>query len=125
VTDTEFLEAFHSGGLHGQWNHEAHVRMAYLYFVAFGPQEAPVKIAAGIQRFNQLRGFPRGYHETITVTFCRLVASRFGAEADWETFRDAHPELLTMAILEEFYSRERLFSPEAETTFVAPDRKPL
>jgi hypothetical protein len=125
VTDDAFLDAFHTGRLHGQWNHEAHVRMAYLYFVAFGIQEAPAKIATGIQRFNQLRGFPKGYHETITVAFCRLVASRFRVETDWETFRVAHPELLTMAILECHYSRARLFSQEAETMFLPPDRKPL
>ncbi len=124
MTDDEFLEAFAAGGLRGQWTHEAHIRMAYLFFVRFGTEEAPAKISKGIQDFNGLRGFPEGYHETITVAFCRLVASRLPSP-DWPTFRLENPDLLASDVMEKYYSRDLLFSSRAKTEFVAPDRKPL
>ena len=125
MTDDEFLEAFACGRLaRWEWTHEAHVRMAFLYFTRFGAEEAPARVAAGIQRYNNLRGNPHGYHETITVAFCGLVASRLPG-SDWPTFRAENPDLLARDVLEKHYSRDLLFSPEAKAAFVAPDREAL
>ena len=125
MTDDEFLEAFALGRLaRWEWTHEAHVRMAYLLFARFGAEEAPEKIKAGIQNYNALRGNPMGYHETTTVAFCKLVASRLPC-ADWPTFREANRDLLARDVLEKHYSSDLLFSPKAKAEFVAPDREPL
>ena len=123
MTDEEFLEAFARGRLaRWEWTHEAHVRMAFLYFTRFGQHEALAKISAGIQHYNNLRGNPTGYHETITVAFCRLVASRLPGSGDWQAFRLENPDLLARDVLERHYSRDLLFSSKAKAEFVAPDR---
>ena len=82
----------------------------------------------GIQRLNAVIGVKqRGYHETITQAFLRLVAKRLNQDpkVDWDSFKRKHPELLSSKILEIYYSTEKLDRPEAKHSFVEPDRKIL
>jgi hypothetical protein len=126
MTDDEFLEAFEAATLPKvYWTHAAHVRMGFLMFQKYGREAAPAHIAAGIRCYNDAQNNTTGYHETITVAFCHLIKSRYDEEPDWESFRAAHPDLLTPGILERYYSRERLFSAEARAAFVTPDYEPL
>jgi len=68
----------------------------------------------------------RGYHETITVAFMRLV---FEAAADQsnsiEDFEQRRPELFDKRVLLRLYSRHRILSAEARATFVEPDLMPI
>lgn len=86
----------------------------------------------GIQAYNKATDTPesidRGYHETITQAFMRLVYAahrRTGPYPSSEKFCDAHPELLSKYVLQTFYSRERLMTAEAKAGFIEPDLRPL
>ncbi|MGC4042485.1 MAG: hypothetical protein QM758_01630 [Armatimonas sp.] len=126
MTDNEFLEAFEATTLPRQlWTHAAHVRMGYLMFQKYGSTEAPTHISTGIRRYNEAKGNPTGYHETITAAFCRLIASRFDSASTWDLFQATHPDLLQPGVLERYYTRELLFSPEARAGFVDPNVEPL
>ena len=124
MTDEHFLSAFRETSLpREEWTHEAHVRMAFLVLAQGGGLE---EIRLGIRRYNAAQ-HSTGYHETITVAFARLVevARVATPDLDWPAFSKAHPELFVPTVLNRYYSRETLRSPEARAAFIAPDRQPL
>ena len=128
MTDDEFLAAFEACRLERKaWTHEAHVRMAWLYLTRLPFDEALQRVRSGIQKLNAKIGSPDGYHETITVAFVRVIASRLRVGEVYETFRDRHPDLLdrTLSALLRHYTKERLHSPEARKAFITPDREEL
>jgi hypothetical protein len=66
----------------------------------------------------------RGYHETKTQAWVRLVhltLSDCGAAENADAFCDQQPQLMQKTHLELFYSRERLATWEAKREFVEPD----
>jgi hypothetical protein len=148
MTDDEFLTAFQACTLtRPQWTHEAHVRMAWLYLTRLPFVEALDRVRTGIRKLNDRigqplithrapsqysckttrvtgsTGDPNGYHETITVAFARLIASRVRLGEDFPAFRDRNPDLFdrTLPALLRHYSKERLWSPEARRWFIEPD----
>jgi hypothetical protein len=139
MTDDEFLTAFETVSLpRKKWTHEAHVRMAWLYLSRHPFPTAVERARLGIQKLNEefkrkarLRCLPSrkttGYHETITVAFVTLIASRLQPNEDFPTFRDRNHDLMdrTLSALHHHYSPERLSSADARAAFVEPDRQPL
>lgn len=133
MDDQTFLSAFENCTLPmEQWTHEAHVRVAYLYASRHDLETAIATMRSRIKAYNKATDTPeaidRGYHETITVAFMRLVyASILQAEPyrSSEDFCDVHPELMTKSILKTFYSRERIMTWEAKRNFVEPDLQQL
>lgn len=131
--DAAFLEAFEARAIpHAEWNHRAHVRMAFLYLGRHPFEEALRRIRAGIQALNRVHRTPeeltRGYHETLTVAWARLVASAIAAHGPYPNsneFCDRNPHLLRRTLLRVFYSPGRIFTPEAKSGFVEPDLTPL
>lgn len=126
LDDDALWAAFHARTLsHARWNHAAHLRMAWLHLERYGIEEAHLRIRAGIIRLNASHGLvespARGYHETLTRVWLLLVAEarRLARGGDSRSFLAAH-RLERDAPLR-FYSRERLFSLEARSTFVPPD----
>jgi len=110
------------------WTHRAHVRMAFLYASQHPLPAALARMRQGIQAYNASRQIPealdRGYHETMTVAFMRLVhdgLSRNGPFADSAAFCDRHPQLLDKFVLRKFYSRKRIMTLTAKRQFVEPD----
>jgi hypothetical protein len=137
VTDDDaFLAAFESCAIdHASWTHRCHVRMAYLYLVRHGYDAALVRIRDGIHALNASHGdkipkdkVDRGYHETLTVAWTRIIAAavrQWGAGADFDAFAAEHPHLLSNRLLRLFYSRGRLMNWDAKRAFVEPDLLPL
>jgi len=136
ASDAEFLRAFEARTIPFEsWNHRSHVRMAYLYLREHGLEEGLRRIRSGIQALNASFGdrvpedaLDRGYHETLTVAWARVIEGairRWGAEADFEAFAAKHPHLLQRTLLRLFYSRERIMTWEAKRAFVEPDLLPL
>lgn len=129
MTDPEFLAAFEACTIpHEAWSHRAHIRMAYLVLRRDGLQKGLDAARAGIQKLNASQNTPealdRGYHETITCAWMRLVDSairNYGPGEDFEAFAAQHPHLLCRTQLRLFYSRERIMSWEAKRGFVPPD----
>ena len=102
----------------------------------FTPSPALPLVRARIQALNAAHGTPetiaRGYHETITAAYLRLIAAALADDRavgetsdDSHAFLARHPKLAVRERLLDYYSRERLFSPEAKRGFAQPDRQPL
>ncbi len=128
LSDHALLAGFEAGTLApAQFGHRSHVRVAFLLVARDGP-EALAGMRAGLRRLNAAHGSPdtltRGYHETVTVAFLRLIGPLAGPGPS-AAFCDCHPWLLEKPVLGRFYSPGRLWSAEAKRTFVEPDLRPL
>lgn len=128
MTDDEFLAAFEATTLpRPEWTHQAHVRMAWLYLTRLPFAEAVQKARAGIRGYNAAQGNHIGYHDTVTVAFVRLIASRLAAGEGFVAFLERNADLLDRQCppLLRHYSRAKLESAEARAGFVEPDLLPL
>ena len=127
----DLVSRFHAKSLtHAEWTHVAHLAVGTWHVVVFGADEALTRIRQGIVALNDVHGTPntdtRGYHETITRAYVRLIA-------DFVARRPAgsEPAACASALLEspvavkdallEFYSKERLMSVAARRDWIAPD----
>jgi hypothetical protein len=115
----------------GRWTHHAHLVVALCYLVRHGEAKATALIRDGIRRYNEACGIKTtrssGYHETITLFYIRVIR-KFLSDAN----RDCTLAALANALISacgdknlplEYYSRERLLSWEARTTWLEPDLK--
>jgi len=126
LDDDALWIAFHERTLPAaQWTHRAHLRIAWMHLARYSLDEAHLLMRVGIIRLNAAHGLvetaQRGYHETITRVWFALVGAAMRRErgADSRAFLAAHA--LEKEAPLRHYSRERLFSLEARTTFIAPD----
>jgi hypothetical protein len=113
-----------------EWTHEAHLLMALWYALHLPQAEVLPHIRTGIRSYNEAVGTANtttsGYHETLTVFYTQAV-THFLKECDMKLL----PETLATTLLASeiadrayplrFYSKERLFSPEARATWVQAD----
>ena len=123
LNDDDFLRGFEAGTLEA-FPHADHVRMTILYLTRYGRDEALERVATGILRFATLKGAPEKFHVTMTRAWVELVdsARRAHPEAsDVAALVAACPLLLDKHALLRYYSRERLESAEARTTWIPPD----
>src|SRR5215813_4308342 len=122
MDDAEFLRRFEACDWpHDDWHHREHVKVAYLYLMRHSLDEAIAKIRAGINRLNAVHKTPesidRGYHETMTQAWMRLVhftLCEYGPAETADKFFDDHPQLWQMKTLRLFYSRDRMMSAQAK-----------
>ena len=118
----------------GEWTHETHLMMGAWHVARFGPDAALDRLRAGIRALNAAHGTidsdTRGYHETITRAYVRLIAGFLRGRPDGETIDASVAALLASPLaardrLTQHYSRERLFSVGARKGWVEPDLEPL
>ncbi|MBX3278161.1 MAG: hypothetical protein KF868_09180 [Acidobacteria bacterium] len=115
------------------WDHRSHVVVACWYLLCYQEAEAVTRMRDGIHDYLRAHGIAttkeRGYHETITLCWMRLVRAYLA-----ETNLDCSLVELINRLVERFadkdllltyYSRERLFSWEARTGWMEPDLRPL
>ena len=132
MTDDEFLAAFEARTLDAL-HHRDHIKVTYLYLRRYPLDEAIVKVRIGLQGLLVAWGAPvndleRGYHETMTQAWVRLVhltLNDAGVAESSDVFCDRHPKLMQKTHLHSFYSPKRLKTWEAKRTFVEPDLAPL
>ncbi len=133
TADELFLKQFEERTLpFAQWTHRAHLKVAYLYLTRMDFDAAAEKVCNGIRAYNAANNVPEsptsGYHQTTTMAWLHIMAAtiaEYGPMATADEFLESQPQLTQKKILRLFYSRERFMSPEAKTTFVAPDLAPL
>lgn len=127
----DLVAGFEDGTLpREEWTHAAHLTMALWYLVHYPADEAVRRIRDGIKHYNAAVGVistpTSGYHETLTLFYIRTM-KRFV-----ETTTSGLPtESLVETMLESdiagreyplrFYTKERLFSPEARAAWAEPD----
>ncbi len=111
-----------------EWTHTAHVRVALWYLWQRPKSEAFDALREGIKAYNLATGGQNtetsGYHETITWFWVEAVsiflADQIGqpmAEVEADAVRTFASSSLPLL----FFSRDRLFTPEARQRVVSPD----
>jgi len=108
-----------------RWTHRAHLAVAASYLQHYPHPQALERVRANIQKYNVALGDPKGYHETITVLFMKLVAREMTGNANLHDIVNGLNDRCKVSWLLEYYSEALLWSAEARATFVEPDRKPL
>jgi hypothetical protein len=127
------LAAFEDGSIPlGEWNHRAHLTVAYLLLRECGFDQALSRMRSGILRYNAVHGIEQtpsgGYHETLTVAWMRILRAMmiaYGPGSGPDDFFAQHPHLLSTVLLRLYYSRDRIMSDEARHGWVEPDLAPL
>jgi len=137
MTDEELWNAFVGRTLpEPSWNHQTHLRVAWLHLARWQLDEAQLRMRVGIIRLNLTHGLEetpeRGYHETMTRFWLHAVALARHADAEKpiavphsSAFCELHPELLDKTYPLHFYTRHHLMSLQARAIFVEPDRQAL
>ena len=116
-----------------RWTHDAHVAVAAWYLLHCSLGEALDRMRRGIPRLNAANGVPQtptgGYHETLTRFYMWLVGEALATAP-----RDASVEAKVARAIDacvdrtlplRYYSRDRLMSWDARTSWVPPDLTPV
>src|SRR5688500_14469743 len=130
----DLVAAFERGEVaRAVWNPRAHLVVALWYLVHSGPDEGAQRVRNGIRRLNAANGVAQtpsgGYHETITRFYLWAVGRHLRDVRHGTSLADLASTLVAAWGDKnrplEYYSRDRLFSWEARTTWVEPDLKEL
>jgi hypothetical protein len=118
-----------------EWTHQAHLTVALWYASHLPFDQALPVVRDGIRRLNEAHGVPttqtRGYHETITRFYVRLICDYVaGADAVSEgTWEERVVRLLARYgdrdLPLRHYSKDLLMSPRARFGWVEPDLRPI
>lgn len=114
-----------------QFDHRAHLRLAYVYLVQSTSADAAVQLmretltgllkTAGIDPSSK-------YHETLTEAWILAVhhfMNKTESASSADDFIEQHPIMLDSKIMLSHYSAEVLFSQEARRAFVEPNLDPI
>ncbi|MFT5471284.1 MAG: hypothetical protein ACI8UO_006417 [Verrucomicrobiales bacterium] len=114
------------------WDHRKHLRLAWIHLSQNTFDEALNKIRSGIQAYNKSVGMEegpeKGFHETLTVAWMKMVdysMREHGAKEDSEAFLAFQPQLCIKQLLRSFYTPKQMLSAKAKQEFVPPDILPL
>ena len=117
----------------GEWSHARHVAAAVYYVLRHGRDEGARRMRDALLHYaevNHITPAPmRGYHETITLVWMRIVA-RYVEEAGAdrplaELANGCIARYAKKETLLAHYTPERLWSDEARNAWVEPDLAPL
>lgn len=132
----ELVARFESRTLpQGEWTHQAHLTVGLWYASQLPYEQALDAMREGILRLNEVHGVrttpARGYHETITRFYMRVLCEYVANEeeepvGDW---RERVSRLLARYgdrdLPLRHYTKDRLMSAEARLGWVEPDLLPL
>ena len=130
VEDTAFVRSFEAGDVApADFNHAAHVRLAYAYLCEHSIDESVDRMKAALLSFLRHNGISSSkYHETLTRSWVMAVhhfmTQSVGADSA-TAFISQNPALLDTKIMLTHYSAQVLFSDEARAAFVPPDIQPI
>ena len=124
--DRGFRVQFEAGDcLPADFNHRAHVRLAYVYLAGNDTETAATLMRQALLAFLHHHRVPAGkFHETMTrawILAVRHFMNRTPDTGSADEFIDRNPQLLDSRIMMTHYSAELLFSDEARAQFVEPD----
>ena len=116
------------------WTHSTHIAVGAWHVHQHGPEEALKRLRHGIRALNQAHGTPntegRGYHETITVAYVRLLDEALKSLHAVNSFHTQVQVILNSSLCENrfllrFWSHDLLMSAQARAEWVPPDISPL
>ncbi|MCG8331103.1 MAG: hypothetical protein MI974_25645 [Chitinophagales bacterium] len=130
LSDLEFERQFASCELNPSiFNHEAHLRLSWIYINSYGLDEAEKRIQQQLQNYVAALGAKDKYNTTLTIAAVRLV-DHFMKKSDIKNFRDfitVFPQLKDdfKSLITSHYSFDIFNSEEAKATFLEPDLEPF
>jgi len=115
--------------LPAEFTHEAHLTFALLYLSRLSLTDATERMRDGLFRFLNHYN-ERGYNETITVFWLRLVQSFLAGTNNasrpmTELANELAANYNNSRLVFDYYSKELLASEEAKDSWVEPDLRPL
>lgn len=130
MNNSEFIQAFESGTLNPQlFDHEAHIKLAWIYLKMYGEEEAIAKTCKGIRNFDLLHGDGTKYHTTLTVASVKAVHHfmQKSKSTNFEDFIVKFPRLKTSfkELLDQHYGEDIVNNKKAKVQFVEPDLLPF
>lgn len=126
LSDSEFIQQFVEGTLSTNlFNHEAHLRLAWLYINMFGLKQAERDIQNQLQNFVSIVGAKDKYNKTLTIVSIRIVdhfMQKFKSD-NFIDFINEFPQLLYefKTLVSRYYSFDIFSSQEAKVEFLKPD----
>ncbi len=128
------IEAFESFGAHGEaseiafdpkeFDHGAHIYMAWQYLRAYELGEAGDRFTSALKRITKAVRAPKKYHATISWFYMTIIAERMASnESDnWNAFRVRNPDLFDGdELLRTYYDSDILDADHARRVFVLPN----
>jgi hypothetical protein len=128
------VAGFRDGTLpQAEWTHRAHLTVALWYAAHHAPDEALDLVRAGILRLNDAHGVvttpARGYHETITRFYMRMVRHHLEHEVPTGDWAERANRFIARYGSRELplrhYTEARLKSAEARVGWMEPDVRAL
>lgn len=112
-----------------QWTHEAHLVTGIWYHMNHSALEAIGYLRTGIAAYNEVTGGKNtpedGYHETMTLFWCKTINEFVAANRDLSLVDLCKKFLASEQATKEyplrFYTRDVLFSLKARAMWVAPN----
>ena len=112
-----------------QFDHRAHVRLAYAYLAENDTERAAELMRSALMAFLSHHKIDTSkYHETMTkawILAVRHFMQRSASALSADDFIEANPALLDSKIMQTHYSADLLFSDEARARFVEPNLDPI
>lgn len=112
-----------------EFDHELHLRLAYIYLCNHKPEGVYQKMRYSIQAFLKHYGIDASkYHETLTRAWMMAVRYFMVTSEKMKSSREfiaQNEKLLNTDIMLTHYSKSMLFSEEARTDFIKPDLDPI
>lgn len=129
LTDKQFVEDFEHCRLNPSWfNHEAHLRLAYIYIHNLGPRKAAEKVCESILQFDRVFGSGEKFHKTITIASIGVLSHFMGKakSADFRSLINEFPQLKFefKRLLLSHYSSRLLSDISSKTHYYQPDVLP-
>nr|WP_297788004.1 hypothetical protein [uncultured Allomuricauda sp.] len=130
MNDVDFIHAFETGKFPPeQFNHKAHIKLAWVYLDRFDEETAISKTCVAIKNFDQLHGDGTKFHTTLTIAAVKVV-HHFRQKSKATTFDGfvaEHPRLITSfkELLSQHYRKNALADPKAKTAYLEPDLLPF
>ncbi len=115
--------------LPAEFTHEAHLTVALWYLSRLSMMDATERMRDGLFRFLNHYN-ERGYNETITVFWLKLVQSFLAGKTNssrsiTEMANELAATYNNSRLIFDYYSKELLASEEAKDNWVEPDLRPL
>jgi len=124
LDDEAFVSAFEACTFPpARFDHEAHVRLTWIYLQREEPAAALLKVTSGLRRYTASAGVAAKYHQTITWAFVAVIAERLeraGRDLPWPRFAESNPDLFSSDLLKALYPDGVLDSAVARRVFVLP-----
>ncbi|MEL6536219.1 MAG: hypothetical protein AAFQ98_12460 [Bacteroidota bacterium] len=130
LSDRELAKRFANCTLNPElFNHEAHLRLAWIYIKLYGLEKAEIYLCDQIQQFDATFGNGTKFHRTLTMAAAKMVNHFMlkSTATDFASFIREFPRLKTnfRDLLSQHYGVDVYLHSSAKQVYLEPDRLPF